>query len=106
MIDVRRGQPLAADPDGQPGPARVLALDGQQPPGTLLGAGRGRTGQQLGGGPLGGDPELPGGDTTLARGHVWRGGGVRHPPILPSGTDGAGRRGTVTPTPALARIRG
>ena len=56
MIDVRRGQSLAADPDSQPGPARVLALDGQQPPGDLLGAGRGRTGQQLGGGPLGGDP--------------------------------------------------
>src|SRR6202042_1896567 len=52
--------------------------------------GRGRAGQQLGGRPLGGDPQLPRGDTTLTRGHVWRGGGVRHPPILPSGTDGAG----------------
>ncbi len=58
MIDVGRGQSLAADPDRQPGPARVLALDGQQPLGDLLGAGRGRSGQQLGDGPLRSDAGL------------------------------------------------
>ena len=46
-VHVGRGQPGRAHPDGQPGAARVLGLDGQQPPGHRLGAARGLPGQQL-----------------------------------------------------------
>ena len=58
VIDVRGGQSLAAHADGQPGAARILTLDGQQPLGDLLGPARGRPGQQLSGGPFGRDRGL------------------------------------------------
>ena len=67
-VDVRRAEPVAAGPDGQPDPARVLALDGQQPLGNLFGAARGRTGQQLRGSPLGGDSSFARSEATLSCG--------------------------------------
>ena len=54
-------------------PRRVLALDGQQPPGDLLGAARGRAGQQLRGSPLGGDPGLARRQASLTRADASRG---------------------------------
>ena len=49
---------MAAGPDGQPGPAGILALDGQQPLATSSGVRARSAGEQLGDGPLGEDTGL------------------------------------------------
>ena len=65
-VDVAGGQTLRAGPHGQPGPARVLALHGQQALGDghrVLGR---RPGEQLCGEPLGDQPSQAEPDTATA----------------------------------------
>ena len=47
VVDVSRGDALGASPDRKPKPARVLALDGEDPLGNGHGIARGLAAQQL-----------------------------------------------------------